>query len=109
MCVGPTACLCGLDPADVLVCGMANGLFPGGEYFDLTTITPEKQAKRHDLLRRTFYLLACSARSTQAFSRFTHVDMQTAYRLKLKIDRIGLKNGEQVATIGESEMLALAR
>lgn len=105
--VAPWEYLCGLAPEALIAVGMVNGFVPTAEHFDLTAITPDKQLRQHDEYVRKLYGLIGSAPQRFAVSRFRRVRLDTAQRLRLKIDRIGLVDGEQVATIGRSDLLAL--
>ena len=107
VCVGPFGVLCGLNPQAVLVVGMVNGFFPDGDYFNqgVTTIDKQTRILQQDTAR--FYVMACSAERIQAFSWFKQIEMNLAYKMKLKIERIGLKSGQKVASLSPSKFLDL--
>lgn len=107
VCVGPFSILCGLNPKAVLVVGMVNGLFPDGEYFDQSITTIDKQKKMFKRDVASFYVMACSSEQIQAFSYFTQIDAELAYKMKLKIERIGLKSGQKIASLSKSKLLDL--
>ena len=107
ICVGPFSILGGMNPKAVLVVGMVNGLFPVGDYFDqsITTIDKQKTMFSRDVAR--FYVMACSSEQIQAFSSFEQINVDLAYKMKLKIERIGLKSGQKIASLSKSKLLDL--
>ena len=90
----------------MLFAGFVNGFVPVRAYFDQSVMPLDKQAVQHE---RDVRLLAFSigkAENDLVFSYFIETDIETAERLRLKIDRIRLREGERVARIAPSIFLA---
>lgn len=104
--IGEASRLAGLRPKTVLFAGFVNGFVPVRAYFDQSIMPLDKQAVQHE---RDVRLLAFSigkAENDLVFSYFIETDIETAERLRLKIDRIRLREGERVARIAPSIFLA---
>lgn len=96
----------GLSPDTLVIAGFVNGFIPCRDYFD-TTVTPlDKQEKMHATDARRLYALAGKADRALAVSYFTSTDLETAGMLKLKIDRIKLRDGVRICSISPSDFLA---
>ncbi len=103
--MGEGAHLVGSSPKALLVCGFDNGFIPCRDYFDTTVVTLEKQEKMHKEDTRFLYTMLGKATDQLQVSYFTNIDLVGAERLKLKVDRIRLKNGQRMARLTPSEFL----
>ncbi|NHM14958.1 UvrD-helicase domain-containing protein [Xiamenia xianingshaonis] len=92
----------GLSPDVLIVAGLVNGFVPVREYFDLAEMPLDKQERTHATNLRRMYALAGKAGRDLVLSYFTSADLETAGRLKLKIDRIRLKGGQRICAISRS-------
>ncbi len=97
--------LVGSSPKALLVCGFDNGFIPCRDYFDTTVVTLDKQEKMHQADTRLLYTVLGKATEQMQVSYFTSIDLVGAERLKLKVDRIRLKNGTRMARLTPSEFL----
>jgi hypothetical protein len=100
--------LCSLPFRVLIVCGFVNGFLPCRDYFDGTQMTLEKQMKTHAADVRLLYLMLGAAQDRLIFSHFSHINLEHAERLKLKIARIRMERGARVCLIPPSELLDLA-
>ncbi len=103
--MGTGAHLVGSSPKALLVCGFDNGFIPCRDYFDTTVVTLDKQEKMHQADTRFLYTVLGKATEQMQVSYFTSIDLVGAERLKLKVDRIRLKNGTRMARLTPSEFL----
>lgn len=103
--MGTGAHLVGSSPKALLVCGFDNGFIPCRDYFDTTVVTLDKQEKMHQADTRFLYTVLGKASEQMQVSYFTSIDLVGAERLKLKVDRIRLKNGTRMARLTPSEFL----
>lgn len=103
----PYDALAGLSPDILVVAGFVNGFIPCRDYFDITTTPLDKQEKMHASDTRRVYTLAGKANQRLVLSYFTSVDLESAGKLKLRINRIRLRNGIRTCTIEPSMFLPL--
>lgn len=96
----------GLSPDTLVIAGFVNGFIPCRDYFDATVTPLDKQEKMHAADARRLYALAGKADRALAVSYFTSTDLETAGMLKLKIDRIKLRDGVRICSISPSDFLA---
>ena len=97
----------GIDCDTLVVTGFVNGFIPSRDYFDTTIATIDKQGKMHAEDTQRVYNLVGLAHKTLVLSRFTSIELENAERLKLKIDRIRMKDGERMCTIAPSDFLKI--
>ena len=103
--IGTFAQTLGLAPKVLVLSGFVNGIFPKASYFDAAKASIEQRAKMHT---KDVRLMACvlgKVFDSLDIDYFDRADIQTAVSLKMRIDRIGLKDGERVAYVSPSEML----
>ena len=81
---------------------MVNGLVPRSAYFELTQATIEAQAKMHARLVERLAALAGKARETLVCTTFERVGIVEAETLKLKTERVRLREGRRVCDLGPS-------
>ncbi len=106
--VGPASALVGRTPQVVVACGLVNGFLPRHSFFDVTRTPPGKIAKdRGEFLRRANVLLG-KARDRLVCTWFTQVDLETAGRLDLKVDRIWTDGNVRMASVSPSVALEAA-
>lgn len=106
--VGPASALVGRTPQVVVACGLVNGFLPRHSFFDATRTPPGKIAKaRGEFLRRANVLLG-KARDRLVCTWFTQVDLETAGRLDLKVDRIWTDGNVRMASVSPSVALEAA-
>ncbi|TJW12315.1 UvrD-helicase domain-containing protein [Parvibacter caecicola] len=103
--MGSGAHVVGSSPKALLVCGFDNGFIPERDYFDTTVVTLDKQEKMHEADTRFLYTVLGKATDQLQVSYFTSIDLVGAEKLKLKVDRIRLKNGMRMARLTASEFL----
>ncbi|WP_282191663.1 UvrD-helicase domain-containing protein [Adlercreutzia caecimuris] len=104
--VGDLAHLAGRSPEVLVLAGFVNGFFPARDYFDATVTTPDKQKLVRDADTRRLYVAAGKPTRRLAASWFTAIDLVSAERLKLEIERVALRRGERVARVAPSIYLA---
>lgn len=95
----------GLSPDTLVIAGFVNGFIPCRDYFDTTVTTLDKQEKMHAADARRIYALVGKAERVLALSHFASTDLETAGALKLKIDRIRLRDGVRTCSIAPSDFL----
>lgn len=105
--MGSGAHVVGSSPKALLVCGFDNGFIPERDYFDTTVVTLDKQEKMHEADTRFLYTVLGKATEQLQVSYFTSIDLVGAEKLKLKVDRIRLKNGIRMARLTASEFLSV--
>lgn len=96
----------GLSPDVLVIAGFVNGFIPCRDYFDPATMPLDKQEKTHAVDTRRVYALAGKADRVLAVSHFASTDLETAGVLKLKINRIKLRDGVRMCSIAPSDFLA---
>ncbi|OUO86982.1 hypothetical protein B5F40_14380 [Gordonibacter sp. An230] len=96
----------GLSPETLVIVGFVNGFIPCRDYFDTTVTTLDKQKKMHAVDARRVYALVGKAERTLALSHFSSIDLESAGALKLKIDRIKLRDGVRTCSIAPSDFLS---
>ena len=95
--------------ADTLViAGFVNGFIPKGDWFDLTKTPIAKQPGLRAEDARLVTALMSAAQHSLVFSAFDSIDLETALRLRLKIDRIRMEKGRRMASISPSIFLQSA-
>lgn len=104
--VGDLAHLVGRSPAVLVLAGFVNGFFPARDYFDATVTTPDKQKLVRETDTRRLYTAVGKPTRQLAASWFTAIDLVSAERLKLEIERVALRRGERVARVAPSIYLA---
>ena len=97
----------GISPDTLVIAGFVNGFIPCRDYFDTTVTTLDKQEKMHAADARRVYALVGKAEHALALSHFASTDLETAGALKLKIDRIRLRDGVRTCSIAPSDFLAV--
>lgn len=95
----------GLSPKLVIVCGFVNGFIPNRDYFDRSVTTIDKQQHVHAADTRLVYNVIGKAEESLVCTYFTTVDLESAERLKLEVDRIRLLDGIRTALISPSIFL----
>ena len=103
--VVPYDLACGFSPDLLIVAGFVNGFIPSRDYFDATVTPPERQEKMRAVDERRVRALTGKAGRTLALSYFTSTDLESAGKLKLKINRIRLKDGIRTCAIEPSMFL----
>lgn len=104
--VVPYDLMTGLSPNLLVISGFVNGFIPCRDYFDLTVTPLDKQKRMHAQDVRRVYSLVGKAERTLAVTYFTAIDLESAEKLKLKINRIRLEHGRRICSIAPSEFLA---
>jgi DNA helicase II / ATP-dependent DNA helicase PcrA len=107
--VGTIEELVGANPQVLIYAGFMNGFIPRHEYFDSTVTTNDKQKIIHDDDAARLYIALGQVKKTIVLTYFTRVDLATAGRLALKINRIALENGKKVCKVGESLFMKIIR
>lgn len=95
----------GQAPRVLVCCGMANGLVPPTEYFELTQATIEAQDKMHAQLVERLASLVGKAGEGIICTTFEKAGIVEAEALKLKTERVRLRNGRRVCDLGSSVCL----
>lgn len=95
----------GQAPRVLVCCGMANGLVPPAEYFELTQATIEAQDKMHAQLVEHLASLAGKAGEGIICTTFEKAGIVEAETLKLKTERVRLRDGRRVCDLGPSVCL----
>lgn len=103
--VVPYDLTCGFSPNLLIVSGFVNGFIPCRDYFDATVTPPDRQKKMRAVDERRVRTLTGKAGHTLALSYFTSADLESAGKLKLKINRIRLKDGIRTCVIEPSIFL----
>lgn len=103
--VGSFAQLGGAEPAVLILSGLVNGSFPPTAFFDPEKTSLEKREKMRVQNARLMADVLGKAQGTLGIGVFGQADLQTAVGLKLRIDRIALRDGERVALVSKSSML----
>lgn len=104
--VVPYDSMVGLAPEVLVVAGFVNGFIPCRDFFDGTVTPLDKQKKMHTTDTHRVYTLVGKAGRRLVLSYFTSADLEPAAVLKLKIDRIKLKNGVRTCVISPSDFLS---
>ena len=94
----------GLCPSVLVLSGFVNGHFPHSSYFDPERASIEKREKMRLADARLMSDVLCKPRQSVYIGWFDYVDLETAGRLKVLIDRIGLRSGKRVAYVSRSIM-----
>lgn len=103
--VVPYHLVAGMTPKALIISGFVNGFIPISAYFDGAEMTLDKQLMEHTKDTRLVYQLASKAGHKLAVSYFTSAGLESASMLKLKIDRIRLRNGKSVCSLSPSIFL----
>lgn len=103
--VVPYHLVAGMTPDVLIISGFVNGFIPISAYFDGAEMSLEKQLMEHSKDTRLVYQLASKATRELIVSYFTSADLESASMLKLKIERIRLRNGKSVCTLSPSIFL----
>lgn len=103
--VMPYDSMVGLAPEVLVVAGFVNGFIPCRDYFDGTVTPLDKQKRMHAADVRRIYALVGKAGRRLVLAHFASTDLESATVLKLKIDRIKLKDGIRTCTISPSDFL----
>lgn len=92
--------------ADTLViAGFVNGFVPKSDWFDLTKTPASKQAPLREKDARFVAALAGVPQRSMVLTAFSEIGLEEAARLKLKVDRIRMKNGTRMASVSPSIFL----
>lgn len=102
--IGSFEQLAGLCPSVLLLSGFVNGHFPHASYFDPEKASIEKREKMRLADARLMSDVLCKPRQSVYIGWFDYADFGTAGRLKVSIDRIGLRSGKRVAYVSRSIM-----
>lgn len=105
--VVPYPAVAGLSPDLLIITGFVNGFIPCRDYFDAATTPLDKQEKMHTSDLRRVYALVGKANRQLVISYFSSTDLESAGKLKLKINRIRLRNSVRTCTIEPSTFLPL--
>ncbi|MBR2834176.1 MAG: hypothetical protein IKE43_00475 [Coriobacteriales bacterium] len=92
----------GLAPQTVIMSGMVNGLVPESAYFDLTLLTLDARAKKHEQLLERMIATVSSAKTNVICTTFSECTLIEAETLKLDSNRIKLVDRERICTISPS-------
>lgn len=101
----PYHLVAGMTPSALMISGFVNGFIPVSAYFDGAEMPLDKQLQEHTKDTRLVYQLAGKATHQLAVSYFTTSGLESASMLKLKIERIRLRNGKSVCTLSPSIFL----
>lgn len=107
--IGGFDCLVGQAPRIVLFCGMVNGLVPREEYFELSLATIEAQDKMHRKLVARLAGACGKARDAIVCSTFEHAGIVESETLRLKTERVRLRDGRRVCDLGPSVCIQYMR
>lgn len=100
--VGGWDALLGLAPRAVVLCGCVNGLMPPLEYFDLSLATIDEQDRMHRRLVERLAQVAGKARDALVCSTFERAGIVESETLRLKTERVRLRDGRRVCDLGPS-------
>lgn len=103
--VGPYEALAGLNPRMVILAGFVNGFFPIASYFDAAKLSIEKRARLHAPDAHRPYAVATKAGERLCATYFTKATPQMVTSLKLKMDRIRMRDGHREYSVSASEFL----
>ena len=103
--VAPYNATVGLDPAVLVVSGCVNGFIPAHDYFDLTVTSPDRQLRIHSADVARMYSLIGKGEKQLVLSYFTNATLENAVQLKLKIDRVSIREGRRICDISPSSVL----
>lgn len=92
----------GQNPRALVCCGMVNGLVPPMGYFELTQTTIDAQNKMHERLVERLAALAGKAREALVCVTFKRATLVEAETLKLKTERVRLRDGQRLCDLGSS-------
>lgn len=101
----PYHLMAGLTPCTLMISGFVNGFIPVSAYFDGAEMPLDKQLAEHTKDTRLVYQMAAKASHKLVVSYFTSAGLESASLLKLKIERIRMRNGKSVCTISPSIFL----
>lgn len=101
----PYHLVAGMTPSALIISGFVNGFIPVAAYFDGAEMALDKQLQEHTKDTRLVYQLVGKAAHQLVVSYFTASDLESASILKLKIERIRLRNGKSVCTLSPSIFL----
>ncbi len=87
--------LIGASPDSLIVSGFVNGFFPCRDFFDGAIMPLNRQEQTHAIDVRRAYALVTKADRTLVFSYFTEADLEVAEPLKLKIERVRLRDDDK--------------
>jgi hypothetical protein len=96
---------CGMSPKILIYSSFVNGFIPHRDYFDGTLVSPDKKKKLFTDYQRLVDETTAKAHDEVIFTYFTKTDLESAEKLKLKVERIRLENGERMAIISRSDFL----
>ena len=103
--VGTYGQVVGLSPRVMMLPGFVNGFFPDVRYFDDTANSIEKRRKMNVADRALLGRVTGTARERIRVTSFSETDLESATLLRVKIDRIRLKNDRRMCTIPVSDFL----
>lgn len=101
----PYHLVAGMTPSALMISGFVNGFIPVSAYFDGAEMALDKQLLEHTKDTRLVYQLVGKATRQLVVSYFTTADLESASILKLKIERIRLRNGKSVCSLSPSIFL----
>ena len=107
--VGRTAMLAGQSPTALVFSGMVNGLVPGHAYFDLTEAHADEQARLHRRLVDELYLASGKPTRELICSTFAHAGIVESEKLRLKTERVRLRDGRRICDLAPSVCIAYLR
>ncbi|MCD8200298.1 MAG: AAA family ATPase [Coriobacteriaceae bacterium] len=99
--------LIGVSPDSLIVAGFVNGFFPCRDFFDGAIMPINRQEQTHAIDVRRAYVLVTKADRMLIFSYFTEADLELAEPLKLKIERVRLRDDDRrICTIEPSVFIS---
>ncbi|MBS5450710.1 MAG: AAA family ATPase [Coriobacteriia bacterium] len=107
--VARTAALAGQSPAALVFAGMVNGLIPSHAYFDLTEAHADEQARLHRRLVDELYLVSGKPTRALVCSTFAHAGIVESEKLRLKTERVRLRDGKRVCDLAPSVCVSYLR
>lgn len=95
----------------VVATGFVNGAVPSREYFDLSVVTVERQARMREIDKRKMVHLRAAASRELVVSAFARTTLENAQKHGLKVDRVKYddETGEQMALVSPSELVEVLR
>ena len=89
----------------VILASFVNGFFPIASYFDAAKLSIEKRARLHAPDAHRLCAVATKAGERLCATYFTKATPQMVTSLKLKMDRIRMRDGHRECSVSASEFL----
>lgn len=100
--VGPIESLCGHAPRLLVMCGFVDGFIPCRAYFDGAEMPLDKQERERARLAKLLATMLSKAHDRLVCTYFEKTDLETAERMKIRIKRIRLENGQRTVLTSQS-------